>query len=499
MSKPISRREFLRFAGLASFSSVLAACAPQVIEKTVEVKQTVEVPVEKTVQVKQTVEVPVEKVVEKTVEVPVMTERKKVTLLHFFGRADDPRRAMMDKMTGDFNLTSQSNAVEAIYVPFGNIDTKMQAGIAAGDPNDVWVGTGQDGCTYGYQKGALDLDPYFAISSLPKCTPDNWVGYAIEVWQNLGLDGHIYGVPFLPDTRFLFMDAAAFKEVGLDPAKPPETADDLWAYADKLDKGSKSKWERIGFNPIAGNTYFMNWSFAMGLNMWDKLDAKGIPQLDRPEVRELIDWFIKWRDRYGKVELDAFTTLYTGTTDAYLSGTNPIQINGSWMPLSYKTAAPDFQQAWALHPKYGSKGVHASWGAGAGMLIAANSKNPDGAWKLVEFINQKERLTEYCITTGTFVGRLDAMSDPNLAAKIGPHWPIAVKQLTLTSSSQSAYGGWPSLCAHLAMDSVWQGTKKTVDEALQEQQDLLKQAIDDFLAKNPDVEYKPQGLFQRPA
>lgn len=486
MSKSINRRSFLKAAALGSVSTALASCAPQVIEKTVVVTQ--EVPVEKTVEV----------VVEKTVEVPVETERKKVTLMHFFGRAADPRRSMIDTITGKFNLASKKNAVEAIYVPFGNVDDKMKAGLAAGDAPDVWIGTGQDGCRYGYEGGALNLDPYFDISNLPEWTPDNWVGYTIQVWQNLGLDGHKYGIPFLPDTRFLFMDQAAFEEVGLDVTKPPTSDADLWTFADKLDKKDGGKVTRIGFNPRQGNTFFMNWSFAMGLYMWDTLDADGIPQIDRPEVRELIKWYITWRDRYGKDNLDAFSTQYSGTVNAYLSGASTMEINGTWMPASYKTTAPDFKQAWALHPKWGEKGVPASWGAGAGVMIAANSQNPDGAWEFVEFMNQKELLTEYCVATGTFVGRLDAMAESSLAEKIGAHWPTAVEQLKYTRQSESAYGGWPTLQAHNAMDAVWQDSK-SIDEALVEQQGLLKQAIDDFRAKYPEVKYEPGTVFQGPA
>lgn len=56
----LSRRDFLRMGMLGTAGMALAACAPQVVEKTIEVTREVEVEVEKEVVVEQTVQVPVE-------------------------------------------------------------------------------------------------------------------------------------------------------------------------------------------------------------------------------------------------------------------------------------------------------------------------------------------------------------------------------------------------------------------------------------------------------
>jgi multiple sugar transport system substrate-binding protein len=338
---------------------------------------------------------------------------------------------------------------------------------------------------------AIPLGPYFEASSLPAWTPDNWVGYTIAKWSNTGIDGEIYGIPFLPDTRFLFIDVAAFEEVGLDPSQPPVTWDDLEEYADKLDVGEPGNWERIAFCPRWGNSFFMNWSFCINLFLWDTLDDDGHPVLDRPEVRELIEWYIKWRDRYGKEELDAFGAAYTGTADAFISGGNPMMINGSWMPTRYRTNFPDFEVNYALHPKYpGSGGVHSSWGAGHCVYIPTNAKNGDGAWSFIEFLMDKDRLTQWCIDTGTFVGRLDAMTVPGLGDQVGPHWETAVEQLKTTRTGDSQYGTWPTLACHLAMAAVWDGAQ-SVDDALAEQQAKVKQEIEDWLVVHPGIPYEP--------
>ena len=67
-----------------------------------------------------------------------------------------------------------------------------------------------------------------------------WVSY----------QGKLYGLPFGQDTYALYYNTDAFKEVGLDPAKPPKTFDELWAYAEKLTKwNDDGSLARAGFIP----------------------------------------------------------------------------------------------------------------------------------------------------------------------------------------------------------------------------------------------------------
>ena len=74
MSRRISRRELLRYAGLVSSAGLLAACQPKIVEVTKIVKEEVAKVVKETVVVKEAVEVEkevtrvVEEIVEKEVE-----------------------------------------------------------------------------------------------------------------------------------------------------------------------------------------------------------------------------------------------------------------------------------------------------------------------------------------------------------------------------------------------------------------------------------------------
>src|SRR5690606_26029408 len=63
-------------------------------------------------------------------------------------------------------------------------------------------------------------------------TRDQYYDWA---WDQTLYEGETYGIPQETDVRVLFYNKQHFIEAGLDPEDPPETWDELWEYADKLD------------------------------------------------------------------------------------------------------------------------------------------------------------------------------------------------------------------------------------------------------------------------
>lgn len=464
-SKGITRRQVLRTAGAALIGTLAAACAqpptgptptPQVIIK--------EVPKEVTRVAPQ--------------------KRQSVELLHFY--ASGPRRDAFDELIGKFNRESATHVVESTYLPFVNINEKMLAGIAADDaPEVVYTNSmSHPAGPWAVDGTVRPLDEYYSKSQMPPWDARTWVPYGIAEGE-CTRQGKKFGIPWTPDTRFLFMDVAAFEEAGLDVTKPPKTWDDLKAYADKLDKGSKGKWERIGFCPLWGNGFFFQWAWSIPYDLLERMDKDNIPLIDQPEVRETWNFYLYWRDRYGKADLDAFRAGFTGTVDPFIAGQNPMQIHGSWQPATYKKNQPKFRQAWALHPKHpGPTAVETSWGDGAAMVMPNRSKNPDGGWAWMEFATQKENQMRWCIVTGTFCGRLDAMSEPEVAKAVGEHWPLAVEQLSKTRARALYHGVDVHWETHKGLVEVWDG-KKTMDQALKDKQEELRTRIMDWRKTNP--------------
>ena len=75
-------------------------------------------------------------------------------------------------------------------------------------------------------------------------------------WEEASYQGHVYALPYGTDCRALFYNRSLFREVGLDPDKPPKTWKDLETYTKKLNKFENGKPVRRGFIPNFGNCWF---------------------------------------------------------------------------------------------------------------------------------------------------------------------------------------------------------------------------------------------------
>ena len=116
-------------------------------------------------------------------------------------------------------------------------------------------------------------------------------------WDQTLFEDQTYGIPFETDVRVLFWNKQLFEEAGLDPNKPPTTWDELWEYADKLDKkNADGTYDRIAFFPLWNAGFNPFWAY---LNNAPLIDAEGNPVINSPEAVETLEWIKRWVDRYG--------------------------------------------------------------------------------------------------------------------------------------------------------------------------------------------------------
>ncbi len=99
--------------------------------------------------------------------------------------------------------------------------------------------------------------------------------------------GKLYGLPFLQDDWGFYWNTDAFKEVGLDPAMPPKTPDELWTMAKKLTKyNADGSLARAGFIPDYPGKNLTELSQLFGCKYYD--DATKKVTVNSPELRRLV-------------------------------------------------------------------------------------------------------------------------------------------------------------------------------------------------------------------
>lgn len=435
---------------LVSCAAPVAPAAPQVVTQIVEVEKEV-------------------KVVETQVVEKVMPqERTKVTFWHIFGSG--PSRDIFDKLIAEFNVENPQFIVEPVYTDFWTYDQKFLAAVAAGDPPDVIMADQTRAGQRAEAKQVIALDPYIQADNFDMSVFWEYPQKDVR-WQ-----GETWGIPFGPDTRILFYNKDKFVEAGLDPDKPPKTWDELFDYAQKLDKKDDAgELTQVGFNPWWGNVWVMPFIFTTGTEV---VDEAGQIHIDSPEVLETATWYKQWVDHYGKENLDNFASSFgSGAQDPFISGQVAMIIQVQTFIGDLQQYAPDMSWGNALIPY---KKEPASWGAGFDLEVPTGAKNPDGAWAFIKFMTEKDTQVKFAVASGWMPSRVEAAQDPQLAST--PGWDVVLESMKVTHSRRFVLEA-PTWYGPLttAFQEVWDGVK-TPEQAVTDAQAAVDQEIANFHA-----------------
>jgi len=240
--KPITRRDFIKGAGLAVGASILAACAtptPETIIQTQVVKeiQTQVVKEEVTKQVEAT------KIVEKVVTAtPVPTKPPAPAVMDIWFNTN------ITDLTKEWKPVADNEEFKATWY-WGGLGRKIfvpwlakHPGVTMKITTHSWdwdlrqnqlmalaAGLTPD-TTYGeaYVNEFVQLNVYSALSA------DVAKNFAEGAYAGSVVDGKIYGFPKSSGADVLFINLTLWKKAGLDPAKLPTTWDELVAACKKI-------------------------------------------------------------------------------------------------------------------------------------------------------------------------------------------------------------------------------------------------------------------------
>jgi len=288
VKKSITRRDFIKAAGMAAGAAALAACAPQtvIVEKTVEV----EVPVEKIVKETQIVEKSVEKEVVVTAT-PLPTTPPEPVVMDVWWNTDvpdlkaltewkaDPDNELFKKMWnwGGLAYTKFTPFVEShpgvtLKITAHSWDWDLRQNqlmaLAAGLIPDT---------TYGeaYVNEFVQLDVYSPLSQevANKFADGSYAGSVV--------DGKVYGLPKSSGADVLFINLTLWEKAGLDRNKLPTTWEELLTACQAIQK--------INYNDKWGNTCYYTYgpggdSYGQAMRILHWFNQNGAPLGDNVGV-----------------------------------------------------------------------------------------------------------------------------------------------------------------------------------------------------------------------
>ncbi|TGU75636.1 extracellular solute-binding protein, partial [Mesorhizobium sp. M00.F.Ca.ET.186.01.1.1] len=129
-----------------------------------------------------------------------------------------PLTKIVDGMAEEFNKENPGITVKPVYTgSYQDTTTKIQAAVQGKTPPDVAVMLSTELHTMMDMNAILPLDEFIAKDGGNEYVKDFFPGFL----ANSQVDGKTYSIPFQRSTIVLYYNKAAFKEVGLDPEKPP--------------------------------------------------------------------------------------------------------------------------------------------------------------------------------------------------------------------------------------------------------------------------------------
>ena len=234
-------------------------------------------------------------------------------------------------------------------------------------------------------------------------------------------DGKIYAFPSEGDTAWMWYNKDMLDAAGI---KPPETWDEYLAAAKQLNSPPDHYGAVIGAKPDEALWDFMFYLFSMGGEILDK-DNKVVIN-NEAGVKALTFYANLLKEgvvppdvnTYGYNEI--LTTLQQGKAALgiqWMAATQDLQ-DCTKSPKVCKDGQPLLQYTIPPGEKQSDGTIkHSTGGSQWGWVVPAGSKNPEAAYKFIEWLTSKEGATQWALNGG-IPGNIEALSDPAVTAKI---------------------------------------------------------------------------------
>lgn len=347
---------FKLFSALLVLAFVLTACgAPATPEKVVEtVKETV------TVKETQIVEVPAEK-----------------TVVRLSGWASSPSEtALLESLLYKFSVENPDILVK--YEPItGDYKQALLTSIAGGVEPDIYYVDIFWWLELATNDALLPLDDLMAASGVKK---DEFIPALVDAFT---YDGKLYGIAKDFNTLGMFYNKDLFDKAGLDYPTDDWTWDDLKQAAQKLTDLSDANKPVYGFCTPPDPGRFPAFVFQNGGTVMTP-DFKDIT-LDSEAAIAAAEFYTSFRaEGIGAIPSDLGEG-WQGTL--FGKGQCAMVYEGGWLIPYLRDQFPGTKYG-VVMPPAGPKGegnliFTVAWG------VSANTKNPEAAWKVVQFLTSE--------------------------------------------------------------------------------------------------------------
>ena len=302
--------------------------------------------------------------------------------------------AAMQRVVDAFNL-SQDRIFVRYFVTSG-IGQKALTAIAGGDPPDV-IGLWN-----------FNVPPYAesrAILALDELAPKHGLSldaYAPGVRQVMTHRGKWWATVNTAGTLALYYNKQVFREVGLDPEKPPRTIQELdEAHQRILKRDAQGALSRVGFLHAEPGWWSWIWGYHFGGALYDAASERAT--VDSPQNLAAYRWMQSYTNDLGFDKVERFRSgfgNYNTPENSFLTGKCAMVIQGPWLANMVEKFAPKLDYGVAPFPV--DAGVYREGEPVAlidtdVLVIPRGAKHPEASMEFIAY-TQRQDVTELLAT-----------------------------------------------------------------------------------------------------
>ena len=389
-------------------------------------------------------------------------EKEGVTILEVWSR--DNVAALLETPVKEFNESQDKVEVKVTPIPANAFAEQYATALAAKKAPDVVT---------------LDLVhvPYFAsIGAFKDITPEfdqlEYKDQLTEAMVNLGqVEGKQYAVPLSADVSGLIYNKDHFREVGLDPEKPPVTWQELREYAKKLTKDN-----RYGYVYAAGapGTLMFNFLPFVWGNGGDITSDDGKKALiGSDEAVEALQFMTDLTQKDKVAPPGSPTYQGQNAFDAFTTGSASMIVYGNFKVSELNLNYPDIDYGVALIPKNEGK-EHSSFAGGDLVAISADTDKEEAAWDFINFALSEKVQVEFFAKNGTIPVREDFFDNKYFQEE--PKYQVFTEALKLAKTPYST--------KHNEILRIWNTTQEALmgekdpKEVFEKQEQEIQKILD---------------------
>ena len=327
----------------------------------------------------------------------------------YWGIGDDGAN-IMPKLVKRFNDAHPNIEVKYLIVPLEQgTATKLLTAIAGGNPPDAARLDRTMTVQWGALGSLVPLDEFMKDSGVKR---EDFYPRALDdcIWND-----QVWALPVEADPcAMLFWNKDLFRQVGLNPEKPPKSIEELDELADKLTKrDDRGNFERIGFAPWLhmGFTFWPS-GWAFGGEFYDPKTKK--VTANDPKIVQAMEWVLSYAKKLDATRVKSFAATYStaAAINPFIAGRLAMAYDGVWAIGLLKKYAPKLKYGWRTVPGYSKGGRENFFVLGCSVVIPKGSKHPKEAWEFINWLTSGDALRDWCSANSYLPAKIDVADNP---------------------------------------------------------------------------------------